>query len=106
MSGLRERRAGARAKPEQVPQVATQTHWSRTRKESRAARGPEEQVKFRGTDHANVGYGGAYHFTLKSDRRSSDLYQATVTSPLAIAAEKDVARKSSNIAVDLSEIKE
>ncbi len=41
-------------------------HWSRTRKDSRAARGPEEQVQFRGTDHADVGHGGAYEFTLNS----------------------------------------
>ena len=43
---------------------------SRTRKESLAARGLEEQVQFRGTDHADVGHGGANRFVLNGDRRS------------------------------------
>jgi hypothetical protein len=34
---------------------------------------------------------------------SSDRHQATVISPLTIAAEWDVARKDSNIAVELTE---
>ncbi len=50
-----------------------------------------------GTDHTDVGHGEANRFTLNSDHRT------TVTSPLAIAAEWDVARKSANIAVDLTE---
>jgi hypothetical protein len=61
-ASLSKRQAGA---------STSRCHWSRTRKESRAARGPEEQVLFRGTDHADVRHGRANRFTLNSDRRSS-----------------------------------
>ncbi len=62
--------------------------WSRTRKESRAARGPEEQVPFWGTYHADVGHGGANSFTPQVI--CTDCHQATIISPLAEAAEWDV----------------
>ncbi len=46
--------------PEHVPGASTsRCHWSRTRKESQAARGQGEQVQVRSTNHADVGHGGA-----------------------------------------------
>ena len=99
VSGLRERprrRTGA---------STSRCHWSRTGKESRAARGPEEQVPFRGADHADVGHGGANRFTLNSDRRSS--VRILIEQPLPVRSREqrndNVARKDSNIAVDLTE---
>jgi hypothetical protein len=74
-------------------------HWSRTRKESRAACGQEEQVQSRGTNHANVRHGGANRFTLISDSRSSVrivIKQLFKLSVLVIAVEWDVAGKDSH----------
>ena len=65
---LRERRAGARAKPEQVPQGDPGRGLGRRR-------GPHvdrrSKYKLGGTNHADVGHARANRFTLNSDRRSS-----------------------------------
>ena len=59
----RERASGAASRSTcQAGASTSRCHWSRTQKESRAARGPEEPVQFRGTDHADVGHGAANRF--------------------------------------------
>jgi hypothetical protein len=79
-------------------------HWSRTRKESWASRGPEEQVQFRGTDNADVAHGGANRFILDSDCRSLvRIVIKYVISPLAVAAECALQERDSNIVIDLTE---
>ena len=58
-----------------------------------------------GDDHADVGHGGANRFTLNSDRRSS--VRILIEQPLPVRSREqrndNVARKDSNIAVDLTE---
>jgi hypothetical protein len=79
----REWASGAASQSMRQAGVSTsRRHWSRTRKESRASRGLEEQVQFLGTDHADVGHGGANCFTLNSDRRSS--VRIVVKQPLSV----------------------
>jgi hypothetical protein len=58
-----------------------------------------------GADHADVGLGGANRFTLNSDCRSS--VRILIEQPLPVRSREqrhdNVARKDSNIAVDLTE---